>query len=391
MNYLLQIKKYTDFLFIFFSILLFSFAPWLSLHSIITNIISKILYLFFFFFFFLSISISRYSKQKLKKSIPVILFIFIYSFIGLFRAGSDAFISSFVNFGIPLLILFYFYVVTDISINSKFVFILDLEIVICVLLNCFFSIYLICTFDGDLTSLYIAKADYVGYNYIRNNRLRAFGFLNSAVIFSNYLSVFFIYLISNLKRKKFFLLRLIFLLFIFINIYISGSRTPIISLFISTMMIIFFRNKIKYVPILSVLCIFFILLIVSFSGGLDLSALGRIKQYLDAFMLFIRQPLGYGFGYAGFPNGMVSFDCSILVILVNFGIIGLFILYKLYKKYFINNIKLNFGGCILVLNLFICSGFVNCIHLGILTLTVEIAFLIKEKKLKRRKIKCIRY
>ena len=79
------------------------------------------------------------------------------------------------------------------------------------MLNCIYALYLTATFDGDFSKIYVAKADYVLYNYIRNNRLRAFGFLNSAVIFSNYVSLVFIINLLSIKKKKYFFARLFFL------------------------------------------------------------------------------------------------------------------------------------------------------------------------------------
>ena len=128
--------------------------------------------------------------------------------------------------------------------------------------------------------------------------------------------------------------------------------------------------RVEFLPIASIFAISVILVFLTFSGGMDLSALGRVKQYLNAYTLFLSNPFGYGFGYAGFPKGIVSFDCSILVILVNFGIFGIIILLFLYKTILIKNKNNDYSLRLLIINFFILSGFVNIIHLGILTLCI---------------------
>ena len=124
----------------------------------------------------------------------------------------------------------------------------------------------------------------------------------------------------------------------------------------------------------SILSIGLILVFVTFSSGLDLSALGRIKQYTDAAMLFLQNPIGYGVGYASFPEGVISFDCAILVIPVNFGVVGfiylLYFIYKCVKNPRSKKDKFGFVCDSLVLVLLLLSGFVNVIHLGFLTLLI---------------------
>ena len=377
MNYLFGLRKYSDFLLFFISIILFSFAPWLSLQSSITSFVLKVLYLIFFLSLLISFSVAKFSRKKISKTIPIIFFVIVYLLLGILYAGISAVLSTFVNFGIPLIIVLYFYTVSEMKLSKKMFFILNFEIVLCVLFNCFFSIYSITNFDGNFDVLYISKADYAEYNYLRNGRLRAFGFLNSAVIFSNYLSIFVIYTISYIKKKKYFIMRSILLVIMIFCLYLSGSRTPFFSVFVSFFLLFLFKKRANLIPLLSTLAIGFILLLLTLAEGLDLSSLGRIKQYIEAFNLFFQRPFGWGWGYAGFPKGVVSFDCTILVLLVNFGILGGVILYILFKKFLLQNVYLNFFGCILIVNIFLLSGFVNCIHLGILTLIIELNYLMK--------------
>ena len=230
------------------------------------------------------------------------------------------------------------------------------------------------SFNGDFDTLYISKAEYQPYNYLRNNRLRAFGFLNSAVIFSNYLSIILVYLFFFLRKKKFFISRILFFVFVFYSLLLSGSRTNLFAIFVVSFLLLFFNYHRKFVFLASILSIGLILVFVVFSSGLDLSALGRIKQYTDAAALFIQNPIGHGIGYANFPEGIIGFDCAVLVVPVNFGLVGfiylLFFIYKCIRNPRIKNDNYGFVCDSLVLVLFLLSGFVNVIHLGFLTLLV---------------------
>ncbi len=356
------------------SILLFSFAPWLALESIFTQMISKLFYVLWFLGFSLLCVFGEFSKRKLKRCIFPFILIAVFSILGITKAGLKPFASQFSNLIIPIIIVALFYSLTNVRLTKKDLSILFFIFFACVFLNCIYAIYTVFSFNGDFDSLYISKADYAVYNYIRNGKLRAFGFLNSAVIFSNYLTIIVVYLFFFLKKRKFFVSRILFFALAVYSLLLSGCRTNLFAIFVALFLLLFFNRYRKFVFFSSVLSIGLILVFVTLSSGLDLSALGRIKQYADAAMLFLKNPIGYGIGYAGFPVGIIGFDCAILVILVNFGIAGfiffLHFIYKCVKNPRVKKDNFSFVCDSLVIILFLLAGFVNVIHLGFLTLLI---------------------
>lgn len=374
-------------LFLYSGAVLFSFAPYLSLRSSVTKIILYLLYFIFFCsFIFFCFSIS-FDRKKIGKIILLYSFIFFYSFLGIKQAGLAAFVSSMTNFIIPIIFCTVLYIS---NFNEKIVLkpIFNKFLIIftfCVLINCIYSIFTVFTFDGNLKNLYVFKTiDGNEYNYFRNGRLRAFGFLHNAVTLSNYLSICVVLYINRIKLKKFFFSRIFILCIVLLTLFLTGSRTPILSAFFSIVLLRIFDRKRNIIPFMSLLFIAFILITLAVTGKGDLSALGRVTQYLEAGSLFILNPLGYGVGYAGYPKGVVSFDCAILVIIVNFGIMGLLYILSIYKKV-INKKRTdnrNLLGDGLIINLFILSGFANVIHLGFLTLTFFIFFLDKKTQIR---------
>lgn len=364
------------------SIILFSFAPWLALQSDVTRFFSKLLYGLWFVSFLFVLFFGEFSKQKLKGNIFVFGLIIIFSILGILRANITACFSQFLNLIVPICILIVFSCINNNLISKRDIQEVSLLLFICCFFNCVYAIYLVKSFDGDFSKLYISKAKFQPYNYLRNGKLRAFGFLNSAVIFSNYLSLVLVCLLFSLKKKKYFITRLLFFILVLYSLLLSGSRTNIFALFVAFFLLHIF-NKHRFLCFLaSIFSIVLILLFVTLTSSLDLSALGRIKQYADAFMLFMKNPIGYGIGYASFPSGVISFDCAILVLLVNFGVIGfcyfLFHFYKAIKKIRINKDSTGFACDGIVLVLFLLSGFVNVIHLGFLSLSIIIYMLNKK-------------
>ena len=361
------------------SIILFSFSPFLAQKSVLTNICGKIGYLIFLGSLVVYIFSTSFYKKKFIRICLFLSILFFFIILGVKSSGTNAVASYFINFGLPLFIVLFLYADTKQYIlfssyeKSIFFFILYF----CAFLNCIYSIYLVHTFNGDLSSLYIANGKYSDFNYIRNGKLRAFGFLNSAVTFSNYISVILSTVLFRIKVKKNFLVRLFFISIMFYSLYLSGSRTPLVSLFATLLILFLFRKKNKkFIPIISVLFIVLILIFVSITAE-DLSALGRIRQYLRGIDLFVHNPIGYGFGYASFPDGQELFDCSILTIPVNFGLFGLVLLLILYSKTIKSNER-NCNGIIrnaLLINTFISSGFVNVVNLGLLTMVIFIYYL----------------
>lgn len=385
MNYNVN-DKYIKFCFksfCFISILLFSFAPWMALQSALTRLFSKLLYVVWFLNLFLIAMFGKFSRKKLLNCLFLFIMIFVFSVIGIVKTNISAYLSQFTNFVIPLGIATMFYSLNNFSLGKKDISKLLLFLFVCCFANCVYGIYTVFSFDGDFSQLYISNTDYQPYNYVRNGRLRAFGFLQSAVIFSNYLSIVFLCLLFSIKKRNFFFLRLFFIAFVFYALLLSGSRTNLYAIIVSLLLLLFFNRHRTFVFFFSVLSIALILVFVMITDGVDLSALGRIKQYADAGFLFIKKPWGYGIGYAGFPRGVVSFDCAILTIFVNLGVIGIcYVLFLIFKAIQTSRDRKDNCGFVcdaIVLILFLLSGFVNVIHLGFLTLLIIIFTLIKMK------------
>lgn len=375
MNYFDTARKYSLSIFIYSSIILFSFAPFWALYSKITRLTSNIFYMLVGLSFFVYSVISVYKENKIKKCIIPFSLLLIFSILGISKAGITAFISYFTNFCIPICIIIVFYSSKKNPIGKQYyIFVFY----VCVLINCLVGIYQVFSFKGDFSNYYIK--DVIGkatFNYIRNGKLRAFGLLQSAVIFSNYVGISLIMTLMNIKRKKIFFIRILLICIQVYALILSGCRTPFLALFFVLVMFLLLNKLRKFYLFFSLLCIVFLLVFLTISSGMDLSALGRITQYTKSCSLILRNPFGYGIGYASFPSGIIQLDCAILTIPINFGIIGFIFLLILYSKILKRPAyKISDYVCDgLVMLVFILSGFANIIHLGVLTLVVIFYYL----------------
>lgn len=109
MNYFDTARKYSLSIFIYSSIILFSFAPFWALYSKITRLTSNIFYMLVGLSFFVYSVISVYKENKIKKCIIPFSLLLIFSILGISKAGITAFISYFTNFCIPICIIIVFY------------------------------------------------------------------------------------------------------------------------------------------------------------------------------------------------------------------------------------------------------------------------------------------
>lgn len=386
-----KFKNYSTLYFYYFaliSIFTFSFVPFLSIYSAFTKLFSKILYLLFFILFFMLLVTSKYSSQKKKSVFLFLFFLVLYYFIGFKNADLKGVISQTVNLIFPLLVTFFLFFQKSISLNIKQKEKLIIFFLFCAVVNCLYGMYLVFSFDGNLENLYVAKTEYKEFNLIRNGRLRCFGFLQNATLFSNYVVISLLIVFYNFMKRKYFIINFFLIPLFLFALYLSGSRIPIIILILVIIM-----NKIvnKKLGIVFLSILFFcsvIFALVMMRGFFDLSALGRITQYVSAFSLFLSNILGYGIGYAGFPNCTIAFDCSILVIFVNFGILGFFYFFKYYYSLLLEkdkNIKSNsYLLNSLVISVVLLSGFVNVIHLGYLMLVILIFYILYSKNIKQK-------
>ena len=131
--------KYINFSFKSFcivSILLFSFAPWLALESVFTQMISKLLYVLWFINFSSICIFGEFSKQKLKRCIFLFILIIVFSVFGITKVGVKPFASQFLNLIIPIIVAVLFYSLNNVRLTKKDLSILVSILFVCVFLNC---------------------------------------------------------------------------------------------------------------------------------------------------------------------------------------------------------------------------------------------------------------
>ncbi|RCW30039.1 oligosaccharide repeat unit polymerase [Marinilabilia salmonicolor] len=209
-------------------------------------------------------------------------------------------------------------------------------------------------FAGDLSSLWFydyfdkIKDGFIDksyFNFIRDNKLRATSFYVSPLIFSMVQGLFFLLSFFNFlfKKKIAKVIYLLLSLFFGYGIYLSNTRIGIIMLFIGIfcgLLIYYFpKIKISFVILVPILGVLFTFLMLIFGVVGDLSALGRLKQYVDLYLLFT--PLGYGLADLKVTTYYDSWYISILFLFGIFALIYILVHYLLINELFSK--KINFA------------------------------------------------
>ena len=353
-------------------VLLFSFSPYLSLKSAVTDNVLAFLYALFIIRLAISMSKSKIKIAFLRRKLPIFLVLSLFLIYGCINNPVVAWKDDFVSLIFPVFIAIYYVIDSHKLDKSKIESVIKLYI-FCALANSIMGIFQTITFRGNFASLYVGHyAEEAPYNYYRHGHLRALGFQASPVTLSYYLVPALIILFCACGRKLFQRLRYILIAIIFLALILTGCRVPVLSLFLCLFcwkVIPQKRRLLKFLPLI-VLSIMLILLNL-FDASLDSSALGRFPQFQLAWELFVSHPLGYGMGYASYPFGVVSFDPSILTILINYGVIGITIWWKVYI-HSISNEMITEEGKLITLNLFLVSLFSNVFSVGAMLITITL-------------------
>jgi len=201
-----------------------------------------------------------------------------------------------------------------------------------------YSIVQFQSFNGSLSSLWFyqyfdtlieGSIDKSYYNFLREGRLRATSVYVSPLIYSMMAGMFFLMAFYNLILKSGIVKKvpyLFLLVFFGYGLYLSNARIGLVMLgvgIICGMLVYLFprvRLSIVLMVPLSAIILTFILLVFGIIG--DLSALGRLKQYLDLLMFF--NPVGYGLA-----DGRVVtlYDSWYISVLFLFGVLAVFYIY----------------------------------------------------------------
>lgn len=230
------------------------------------------------------------------------------------------------------------------------------------------SIHNYVTFDGSIDKIWVSShfsniekgVEFHESNYIRNEKLRAIGLFSSPLEYSMsillplFLSIYYVICLPSFPKKLIMLF--VFALFL-VSAYVANVRTWVIGLVLG-IAVTYFVKKYKdrkilgkvifiVIPLVAIAATFVFLL-----SGLtsDLSALGRIDQYITVPLKIIEKPAGLGFGNVG-PKGSISADSNILSLPLAFGIVGallyiyltLYLFFRLldYSNLIFNNKRMN--------------------------------------------------
>ncbi len=174
------------------------------------------------------------------------------------------------------------------------------------------------------------------WNMIRDGVVRAVGMFTSPLE-SIYLTslAFFYFTVKAVKVNSIYAF---FSIFYLIVGYMAGVRIFFVGIIIA-LLALFLIGRARQRPVLlfiilplSVIVVTYIGLIFS-SSKLDLSALDRLLQIQDLFILLVENPFGYGFGSVGMGKEFV-FDSVYATWFLSLGIVGGFLI--IYAYYLIS-------------------------------------------------------
>jgi len=224
----------------------------------------------------------------------------------------------------------------DYKYNIKYI---NYLIIILFAVHGFVSVYSYLVFDGDIEKIWVAKyftniEKGVGFsesNYVRNEKLRSLGLFSSPLEYAlSMLMPIFILFYYAICAKKLInkiiigILLSVYLLFA----YVANVRTWLICFLLGiAVSFLVYRSlgrkklckKIFFGAPLSVIFATFAFLCSGMTG--ELSALGRIDQYIEIPRLIFENLAGFGFGDVG-PKGSLSADSNILTLPLSLGILG---------------------------------------------------------------------
>lgn len=267
----------------------------------------------------------RISYKKLLMSLCVLIPLIVSIFSSIINGMEvNILITGFRCFFVPILCTYIVTYKEGINIKPWIFEIISLLMVI-------YAIFQVYCFSGNLNELWVYESQYDSYgenlidkayyNYLKNGSLRAISFFVTPIdlsITSAACSLFFICTYINLKKFNY----LFFSIFSILGIFLSQTRIGFFTLLIGIGIIIYLKlNKVAKKKCLiggPLILIVITLLYVVLIGDIDLSALGRLTQYIEFNQNF--SILGRGLGD---QSGVFSYDSFILCCLNLFGISGI--------------------------------------------------------------------
>jgi hypothetical protein len=200
------------------------------------------------------------------------------------------------------------------------------------IISTFFQFY---TFNGELSSLWFydyfatvldIKLEDVWFNYLRDDKLRATGLYVNTLINSMVIGFFSLFNFARVLYSdclKVRMVSIIILCGLMYALYLTNARIGFVMFFVGTICgLLFFKTRTKNFGLLLSIPLFciamtFIALLLGFIR--DLSALGRLIQYVE-FLSFLKiQGIGIG-------NDLVitQYDSWYISVLLAFGIFSVF-------------------------------------------------------------------
>ncbi len=224
------------------------------------------------------------------------------------------------------------------NISDKYVKLIFYFFLIAAILNISYSIYVNVIFDGDFKvfyffDLYTEKGIFQSWNFIRDEKVRAFGLVGSKLTLSQMLIIpCSIVLMSVIFKRDFFykLLYSILGVFLLYGMYITYARNPLFALTLSFALFIFFQFfKLTWWRYFAFFLSIYSLSvwIVSYlndSGSGDASSQARIPMLLDFLTQFSANPFGHGVGSTGIANQTYSYfyESGAATIFMDLGVFG---------------------------------------------------------------------
>lgn len=350
---------------------LFFFLPFERIPSLeILGFTLKISYIFGSILLLFALIFSKYFKTKIEKSDIFLALFLLYGFLSIFWSADIT--RALVIWLLWLFVALIYKSVASVKINLKNKDLILKIIIFSALLTSLFGIY---QFIAD--SLGISQI-YTGLRYQYTKAILGFPRIQSVALeplyFSNYLLIpFFVTFAMFYEKKKCFVSCVMVLMLILINIFLGVSRGAYLSLAIVLLILFgYFAVKKEWAKIVKTLTILLASFLISvgllyflnggeaintFSNhtvakdtGTEVSTVGRVDVYKEAWQTFKEKPLGIGVASWGVQHqGLVDYsdiksygnvNNQYLEVLVETGIIGFSALILFLIFYFIEVLRI---------------------------------------------------
>jgi len=287
------------------------------------------IYLLMTFFVFYTAS----NKKKIATVMPAILLIMLASIMGILNQDFSAFLVGFNSY-IPMLLMSFVFRVCDREIDiTKYLYCVMLTVVIP---NVVYSIYQFVYYKQLEDFWFYDSFMHSGFelnewDYFRDNAVRVFGFFSNTLSLTFFCFFTLLGVLTYIKRGK-----LVLTSFALIPMFLSGTRTVFISLFVYIMLMLIYKIKMptglkKHLYVFTWASAFISTLLIILTLSSEASSLGRVVQWQNAINELILHPLGHGIGYAGV--GLTIWpDSNVIAFIYMVGCIAIGgIIYTVYK------------------------------------------------------------